>query len=142
MREILLVEDSDVDAEQAEAALKAIGVTNPVCHLSDGAAAMRYLAALVDDPNAVPPSVILLDVKLPWATGFEILQWMRDKTIFRKVLKIVLSSLDDTATIKDAYHLGANSFISKPITHYELRELITAYPQYWTLSGGSAQLAS
>jgi CheY-like chemotaxis protein len=141
MREILLVEDSDADAEQAKAALKAIGVTNPVCHLRDGRAALRYLTALVDDPNGVPPSVILLDVKLPWATGFEILQWMRDKTILQKVLKVVLSSLDDTVTIKQAYRQGANSFISKPVTHYELRELINAFPQYWTTSG-TAQVPS
>jgi len=137
MREILLVEDSAVDAAQAKAALNALGIKNPIRHLLDGGEAMRFLMALADEPTPVPPSVIFLDVKLPWATGFEILRWMKSTSIFNQVLKVVISSLDDTTTIKDAYFVGANSFISKPISINELQELISTYPQYWTINGSA-----
>jgi len=142
MSEILLVEDSDIDAKHAEAALKSLGIKNPIRRLVDGGEAMRLLTALAEDPSAVPPSVMFLDIKLPWTTGFEILRWMRDQPMFRRSFKIVFSSLEDTATIKDAYHLGANTFLSKPIKIEDLRELIKTYPQHWLINGSGAQSTS
>jgi len=100
------------------------------------------LTALAEDPSAVPPSVMFLDIKLPWTTGFEILRWMRDQPMFRRSFKIVFSSLEDTATIKDAYHLGANTFLSKPIKIEDLRELIKTYPQHWLINGSGAHTES
>src|ERR1043166_7144948 len=141
MSEILLIEDSEIDAAQAESALKIVGIKNPVHRLSDGAAAMRLLADIAEDPNGAPPGVIFLDVKLPLVTGFEILRWMRDQKIFKRTLKIIFSTLDDTDTIKEAYHLGANSFLNKPVRPDDLRELIITYPRYWGING-SSQVAS
>ncbi len=53
---------------------------------------MDYLTAFMNDPDVLPPTIILLDVKLPYITGFEILQWMRDQKFFQKTLKIVFSA--------------------------------------------------
>jgi len=135
MGEVLLIDDSEVDALQAEAALRSLGIKNPIRRLYDGAETMRLLTAIAEDPDTVPPSVIIVDIKLPWVTGFEILRWMRDQPKFRETLKIVFSSLDDTASIRDAYHLGANSFLRKPIDPHELRELIQTYPRHWLING-------
>ena len=133
MREILLVEDSAIDAEQAEAVFRTLGIKNPIRRFADGATAMQFLAALAKSSNITPPSVIFLDVKLPYVTGFEILLWMRDQPLFQQTLKIVFSTLDDTPTIKDGYFLGANSFLNKPVTADDLREVIKTYPQYWLI---------
>ena len=138
MSEILLIEGSEI-AGQTEALLKAIGIQNPLRRLSNGAAAMGALRSLADDPKAVPPDVVLLDVTLPDISGFEILRWMRDQKLFKETLKIVFSTLDDTGTIKEAYHLGANSFLNKPVRLDDLRELIETYPQHWLINGSKQQ---
>jgi len=135
MNEILLIEDSQVDADHIKNVLSALGVKNPVRHLRDGAEGLSFLRGLMESPVPEPPSVLILDVKLPWMTGFDILSWMRGHSLFHRTLKVVLTSLDDTSLIKDAYHLGANSFLSKPLSAAELREMIKAWPQYWRLNG-------
>jgi len=131
--EILLVEDTDTDAKQAEAMLKRLGIKNPVRRLLDGQEAMYLLTNLAEDPSAMPPSVIFLGLRLPYVTGFEILKWMQDKPVFQKSLKIVFGTLDDLSTIKNVYFLGANSFLNKPITPQELCEVVESFPQYWLI---------
>jgi len=49
----------------------------------------------------------------------------------------VLSHIADTQGIKKSYAFGAQSFLSKPITQFELRELVTAFPTHWLLAAGS-----
>jgi len=132
MREILLVEDSDDDAQLLQRALKAAKVANPVCHLTDGTAALDYLRDRVDKPAEIP-SILLVDVKLPGATGFEILTFLQSNAAFSKMLRIVVSDLRTIEDIKKGYALGAQSFLAKPVHGQDLAELIKTYPHYWML---------
>src|ERR1043165_2294787 len=63
--EILLIEDSDSDAQLAERALRTFGITNPIRRFSTGRAALEYLARVHQKPPASIPSVLLLDLNLP-----------------------------------------------------------------------------
>jgi CheY-like chemotaxis protein len=135
--EILLVEDTDLDARQAESMLRRFGIKNPIRRLLDGQEAMHLLTKLAEDPNAVPPSIILLDIKLPYVSGFEILEWMKDKPTFSKSLKIVSSTINTFCVVKEAYALGANSFLNKPINFQELSEVIQSFPQHWLVAESS-----
>jgi len=133
MHEILLVEDCDSDAELIKLALRNGGITNPVVRVSDGAAAMRYLRAVEEafESSGPPvPSILLLDLKLPDMSGFEILQALQLRQAFSKTLRLVLSQYGDTENIKRAYALGAHSFLSKPIREDELQELVKTYSDY------------
>jgi CheY-like chemotaxis protein len=132
MREILLVEDSDDDAQFLQRALKEASVANPVRHLTDGAAALDYLKAQVDKP-AEMPSILLVDLKLPGASGFEILTFLQSNALFSKMLKVVVSDLRTMEDIKKVYAVGAQSFLGKPIHAQDLAELIKTYPDYWLL---------
>jgi CheY-like chemotaxis protein len=139
MSEILLIQGSALDADETEALLRTLGIKNPVRRFSDGTATMNLLRALAEDPKGVPPGIILLDVTLPDLSGFEILRWMREQKTFKHTLKIVLSTLDETGTIKQAYLLGANSFLNKPVRLADLRELVETYPQHWLINGSGQQ---
>src|SRR5467141_1943661 len=75
-KEILLVEDYDDDAAQAKRALQQVGVCNPVRWLKDGLSAKRYLSSIRNRADA--PAILLLDIKLPFFGGFEILQSIRE----------------------------------------------------------------
>jgi len=70
-------------------------------------------------------------------TGFEILEYLVGRPAFSKMLTVVLTSLDDTKSIKKAYNLGANSFIVKPAHQQEIRELIKTSPAGWLVEDES-----
>ena len=133
VNEILLVEDAVADAERVKALLGQAAVANPVRWIDDGAKAMRYLQLA-----KTPPKILLLDIKLPRMTGFEILEKLRTMPGYADALRVVFSSLDDIATIKEAYARGAHTFLSKPIELDELRGTIKAFPKHWALDGDRA----
>ena len=130
-KEIILVEDYENDAEQAKRVLEQLGLTH-LRWLKDGASARRYLSSIQNSADA--PAILLLDLKLPFISGFEVLQSLRGNAVFDRTLKIALSSLDDAASIKQAYVLGADAFLIKPLTIEDLREAMESF----SVSGLSA----
>lgn len=124
-KEILLVEDNEDDAKQAKRVLEQLGLPHPVRWLKDGASARTYLTSIQNFADA--PAILLLDLKLPFLSGFEVLKSLRDNALFDRTLKIALSSLDDAASIKQAYVLGADSFLIKPLTIEDLREAMESF---------------
>ena len=134
MKEILLVEDLDSDAELIQTALKVAGAANPVRRLINGEQAMAYLIQAEEAAAIGPPvpSILLLDLKLPGISGFEILERLRDRQAFAKMLRIVFSQFGDSNSIRRAYSLGAHSFLSKPVQSADLRGLFEMFPGYWT----------
>jgi len=140
MKEILLVEDSDQDADLVRRAFTLAWIANPVRRFANGTEALAYLthaeaAAAIGPPV---PSVVVLDLKLPGMTGFEILKFLQGRKAFEKTLRIVLSQLDDTCSIKQAYALGANTFLAKPMKESELSDLIITFPGHWVVAGNPA----
>ena len=90
------------------------------------------------------PSVPFIDLKLPGVNGFQILEAVKNLQVLAKALRIVISSLEDTQSIKMAYAAGAHSFVTKPAKPEDISELIHSFPGYWTLSrrDGTAQAGS
>jgi two-component system response regulator len=113
MQEILLVEDSDEDAQLLRLALKRAGIANPVRHLFDGVTAGILLREIdrVGSLSPLLPGVLVIDLKLPGMSGFDLLELTQKSHAFGGTLRIVLSQLDDTRSIKRAYTLGARSFL-------------------------------
>lgn len=66
------------------------------------------------------PDVVLLDLKMPEVTGFDILTAVRRHTSFRYIPVIVLTSSDDSETKLAALQLGATDFLAKPVDPSEL----------------------
>jgi len=131
---ILLVEDSPDDVLFLTRALSKAGVGNALHVVEDGQQALDYLAGKdrYADRAAHPlPVLVLLDLKLPYVPGLEVLRWIRTQETLRSVIVVVLTSSDHPADIKRAYALGANSFLSKPSNPDELPELIKSTVDYW-----------
>jgi CheY-like chemotaxis protein len=140
---ILLVEDSDDDASLLERVLRNAGIANPVRRMSNGADALAFLAAkeqLTDDP--LPLGIILLDLKLPDQSGFEILKLMRGRSFYSEILKVMITSVGDMDNIRRAYALGADSFVTKPVTQTDLQELIRSFPDPWVMVDIAAPTAT
>ncbi|KFB71173.1 MAG: Bacteriophytochrome cph2 [Candidatus Accumulibacter phosphatis] len=79
-----------------------------VLEAADGEQALDML----DDP---PPDLLLLDVEMPGIDGFEVCRRLRQRWDMARVPVIVVTGMDDLASINQAYESGANDFVAKPI---------------------------
>jgi|SRR5882724_1049747 len=114
---ILLVEDSDDDVFFMRYALKKAGISYPVHLAADGQEAVDYLTGTdkYSDRQAFPlPTLILLDLKLPFLSGFEVLAWMREQLTVRHVPVFILTGSSEACDKEKARELGAKRYFVKP----------------------------
>ena len=131
---ILLVDDSEDDVFFMQRALKSADISNPVFVAEDGLKAVDYLsgAGQFTDRTAFPlPGLIFLDLKMPGKIGLEVLAWLRQQEHLRSIVVVILTSSQEPSDLRDAYRLGANSFLVKPSTTERLRELVQSVKSYW-----------
>jgi CheY-like chemotaxis protein len=145
MQEILLIEDSESDVRLFQRTLALAGVHNKVRSFATGNEALAGLAEIEESARRERGScrsVLMIDLRLPDISGFEILAWLQQRPVFASSLRVVLSQLDDIPSIRQAYELGANSFLIKPAKQEDLDELIKVFPGYWHRAWEAPQLAS
>lgn len=132
---VLLVEDDPNDARLVQRAFSRSGVEVSVLRLQNGDEAVSYLRGEAPYDNRVlhpVPEVMLLDIKLPRRSGFEVLQWVRTRTdVLRRMPIVMLTSSTHAIDINRAYDLGANSYVSKPESSDQLHELVLRFTSYW-----------
>jgi CheY-like chemotaxis protein len=131
---ILLVEDEPSDVFLMKRALKAAQIPNPLQVASDGQQAINYLSGegKFSDRTQFPvPSLIFLDLKLPYKNGFEILTWIRSQRHLDLTLVMVLTSSSEERDIAQCYKLGARTFLVKPPNAVMLTELMISLKDFW-----------
>lgn len=131
---ILLVEDNPDDAELIAYAFDKVGVLNPLVRLADGDAAVDYLGGTgtySDRLHHPLPALILLDLKLPKRSGFEVLAFVRAQKTTHNTIVVVLTSSNQQADVDRVYDLGANSYLIKPVSRDRLIELVRSLDAYW-----------
>lgn len=131
---ILLIEDNPNDVMLLQRAITRSGLELPHQTVEDGDAAVRYLAGegeFADRQSHPLPTLVLMDLKLPRRSGFEILEWLRAQPGLQRLPVIVFSSSEQPADIHRAYELGANSYLVKPVRFEELEDILRALHAYW-----------
>ena len=131
---IFLVEDNEDDVFLMQRALKAAEISNPLCVVEDGQSAIDYLSGSGEYANRSRfpiPGIVFLDLKLPILRGHDVLAWIRKQPELENLVVIVLTSSNEPQDLKEAYRLGANSYIVKPPTADQLIELTKAFSWYW-----------
>ncbi len=131
---ILVVEDDENDALFLRRAFQEASLSNPVFFVDDGEQAIAYLsgAEKYSNRDEFPlPSLVLLDLKMPNKDGFEVLEWVRRHPTLSALRIIVLATSAASIDINRAYRLGANSFLTKPMTFRDLVRLIQWIKGYW-----------
>jgi CheY-like chemotaxis protein len=78
-----------------------------------------------------PPACVLLDIKLPNLSGFDVLAWIRNQPALKRIPVIMLTSSLLPEDIDRAYELGANSYLIKPPDLNSLIALAKVIDQYW-----------
>lgn len=133
---VMLIEDNTDDERLTLRALRKNNINNEVVVTYDGLEALDYLfgtGSYAGRDMAVMPSVVILDLKLPKLSGFEVLKRIRESQVTKTIPVIVLTSSDDEAQIEECYRLGANSYIKKPNDPVEYSDMILQLGMYWLL---------
>ena len=131
--EIIIVDDSSLDAELLENALRLAGIGNPIRHIPSCVRAMAHLRS-PENTNVSGPRVIFIDLKLPCMDGYEFLTWIKSDPSFKDFLLVGTSGYRETGYIRRAYELGASSFIPKPCGTGDLKTLVSTFPQFWNVT--------
>ena len=133
-RELLLVEDSEDDADLTLRAFHSAGLDCKIVLVRDGKQALDYVFARGGwagrNPNLLP-LLILLDLKLPCVSGLDVLRQIRLNPQTRPIPVVVMSCSTEQADIVSSYDLGANSYIRKPVDFVEFGKAIGLIGRYW-----------
>ncbi len=131
---ILLIEDNPDDEALTLRALGRLGIANPVVVTRDGVEAIDYLSgtgAHAGRDLSQMPALVLLDLKLPRIDGLEVLRRIRAGEHTTLLPVVVLTTSREPRDIQQAYQLGANSYIRKPVEFEEFIETINSIARYW-----------
>jgi two-component system response regulator len=133
--EILLVEDSDADAELVLRALRKGGVVNKVMRLRDGVEAMDFLfrEGTFDQRSGGQPRLVLLDLKMPRLGGIDVLRRLKVDERTRMIPVVVLTSSAEEQDVAESYRLGVNSYLVKPVEFTAFTSVITKAGLYWAV---------
>ena len=131
---ILLVEDSEDHAFLVRHAMHKAGVTTPLAVVTSGEQAIEYLGGTngYSDWHRFPlPAIVLLDLKMPGKSGFDVLKWIRQHPGLKALRVAMMTSSDMPSEIKTAHDLGANIFLTKPVQLERLIEIMKTLNEHW-----------
>jgi CheY-like chemotaxis protein len=132
---VLLIDDDPADVFLVQRAFAKLGLGSDLRVVNDGEEAIQYLngASQYGDRERFPlPSFILLDLKMPRRSGFEVLEWLRGQPSLRRLPVIVWTSSSQMSDINKAYDVGANSYLVKTANPEAMQELTRLINLYWT----------
>jgi CheY-like chemotaxis protein len=131
---ILLVEDEADDRFFFTRAAQKAGVSARIQCAGDGQEAIDYLSgngAFADRSQYPLPDLAVVDLKLPLATGFEVLAEIRRQPRTRHLPVVILTSSQSEEDISRAYATGANSYLVKPSNLEDLLGLVRTINEFW-----------
>jgi CheY-like chemotaxis protein len=132
---ILLVEDNPADILLMQRAFRQEALSGIALQIvKDGDDAVFYLSGVGDFGNRTRyplPTIVLLDLKLPRRSGHEVLEWLRQQPDLRRLPVVILTSSRQSIDLKQAYDLGANSYLVKPVGFAALTAMLDSVSEYW-----------
>ena len=131
---ILIVEDTEDDVFFLKRALRDSKIDHPLKVVTDGRQALEYLqgeGAHADRTQSPLPFLILLDLKLPYVMGLDVLKWIRERPEFANTLVVVLTSSQHERDMEETYRLGGDAYLIKPATPAKLLELMKNLRDKW-----------
>jgi CheY-like chemotaxis protein len=121
---ILLVEDDPNQVIFVRRALAKVHISNPLRVARNGEEAVTYLANRTNEP----PSLVLLDLKVPRIRGLKVLEWMRGQPDLRETPVVVVTSSIEPDDRRRADELGVLAYLCKPVYAEGLLELMETVP--------------
>jgi CheY-like chemotaxis protein len=131
---ILLAEDDENDIFLMGRAFDRAGIPNRLLVVRNGQEAIDYLAGTgqyADREKFPVPGLILLDLKMPWMDGFDVLTWLRAQKRFNELPVVVLTSSKLQADVDRSRQLGVYDYRVKPHGFEDLVKLLDDVRKCW-----------
>ena len=126
---ILIVEDRLTDLDLTKRAFARQRINNPILEARNGEEALAYIDKW--EAGESRPVFIMLDLGLPKISGLEVLRKYKSNPISSAIPVIVLTTSSEDQDIAEAYRLGCNSFIVKPVEFNKFMEVASQIEIYW-----------
>jgi CheY-like chemotaxis protein len=131
---ILLAEDDKNDVFLMRRGLEKAGVPNPLFVVENGREVIDYLAGngeCADREKFPLPGLMLLDLKMPWMDGFDVLSWLRSRKQLDTLPVVVLTSSKLQSDIDRSRQLGVYDYRVKPQLLEDLVRLLDDVRKCW-----------
>jgi|SRR5581483_2428796 len=122
---ILLVEDNEDDEIMTVRSLRDSGFAGEIAVAHDGQEAVDWVRGRYAD-------LVLLDIRLPKLSGFQVLEAIRANGPTRHVPVVMLTASTEQEDMVRSYDLRANSYIRKPVDYKEFEKVVKSLGLYWT----------
>ena len=127
---VLLIEDDSGDSDLVNEVIGESGYPISLEVIDDGVKAVTYLTRYAGNKN-VKPDLILLDLNLPRKDGREVLKEIKSHRELKTIPVVVLTTSDAQSDIANAYELGCNSYITKPVGFKDFSRAVNSIIDYW-----------
>jgi CheY-like chemotaxis protein len=131
---ILMADDDEDDCLLVSRAFKTSKICNDIRFVSDGEELMDYLyqrGKYKEAGHAPRPGLILLDLNMPRKDGREALKEIKEDANLKETPVVVLTTSKEEEDVLKSYGLGANSYITKPVTFEGLVDVVKSLGKYW-----------
>lgn len=130
---VLLAEDEGNDVFLMQRAIRKMNGPVKLQAVLDGEEAIEYLSGehkYADRDRYPIPELILLDIKMPRKTGFDVLEWLKNDVTLPHIPVVMLTSSKVKTDMDRARELGAHAYLIKPLPFNELQELLTRTEEF------------
>lgn len=124
---IILVEDNPADVHLIRYALEQTGIRAEITHFENGRLFLQYL----DQHPDFRPSFLLLDLNMPLLSGHQVLETLRQNPVYNYLPVIIFTSSDSYNDVEQAYNLGANAYVRKPLELDDLVQVMHTLVDFW-----------
>lgn len=130
---LLLVDDNEDDVLMVRSVLSALDARHALDAASSAPEALDYLRGTgkYSGKRPPPPDLLLLDINMPGMDGLTMLKELKADPALRKVPVIMLSTSDSPQDIRKCYDSGAASYLTKPGTAEDFKEILGSLLSYW-----------
>ena len=130
-RHILVIEDNPADVRLVEEALRGLDPPASIFVVNNGDEALQFLLGRGRFAGAVRPALVFLDFHLPKTDPGEVLRFIKQRDDLRGIPVVVLTTSNADNLIREAYSLGANSYLVKPSDLDSFLHTIRGAAAYW-----------
>ena len=132
---ILMADDSDNDLELAQRVLMQSKLANEVVVVHDGAEALDFLYRRGEfvTRNPTNPMMVLLDIKMPKVSGFDVLKEMKSDPLLWSIPVVMLTSSRQGPDVDECYRLHANAYVVKPVDFGQFADAIQTIGKFWAI---------
>lgn len=128
---LLIADDNRADRLLTVRAFRQLGVACPIREVADGDELLDYLRGHGQSSGTAGPLLVLLDINMPRKSGLEALTEIRASAELRHIPVVMLTTSDAERDVAEAYRLGANSFVTKPMDYVSFVGLVERIRDYW-----------